>query len=62
MFESQHSNTKAVTCFFDEIIRLNVQNELQYTFGGNFSVFGYSYPNMGNNQSELANESVIMTE
>ena len=37
--------------------RLNVHNKLQYTFGWKFSVFGYSYPNRGINQSELANES-----
>ena len=39
------------------MIRLNVQNKLQYTFGGKFFVFGHFYPNTGINQSELANKS-----
>ena len=34
-----------------------MQNKLQYTFGGKFSVFGYSYPKTDINQSEIANES-----
>ena len=32
-------------------------NKLQYTFGGKFTVFGYSYPNTGINQSEHVNGS-----
>ena len=34
-----------------------MQKKLQYTFGGKFSVFEYSNPNTGINQSELANKS-----
>ena len=34
-----------------------MQNKFQYTFGGKFSVFGYSDPNTDINQSELASES-----
>ena len=48
---------KHTTYFFYKIIRPKVQNKLQCTFGGKFSVFGYSYPNTGINKSELANES-----
>ena len=50
-------SAKTVSLFFHKIIRLNVRNKLQYTFGGRFSMFWYSYPNTGINQSELANES-----
>ena len=34
-----------------------MQNKLKNTFGGKFSVFGYSDPNNGISQSEPANES-----
>ena len=57
MYESQCSNTKAVTYFFHKTIRLNVQDQLRYTFDRRFSVFGYFYPNTGINQLELVNES-----
>ena len=36
---------------------MDVQNKLQYTFGGKVSAFGYSSPNTNINQSELAKES-----
>ena len=34
-----------------------MQHEFQYTFGGKFSVFGYSDPGMDVNQSEPTNDT-----
>ena len=42
--------TYKVSISIRKIIRLNVQNKLQYTFGRKFSLFGYSDTNTGINQ------------
>ena len=54
--ENSESFLKDGTCIFYKIMRLDVRNKFQCTLGRKFSVFGYSHPNMGINQSELANQ------